>query len=768
MKRILFFINFSFPTLILAQFTENFLDGNLTENPQWVGIIDKFTIINGSLQLNDSSASGTANKAYLATASEAIENAEWQLSATVRTNLTSGNYIRFYMCSNNANFTENLQGYFVMVGGTAKEFALYRQDGTTNTKIIDGTDGRASSELPMHFQIKLTRNDNGFWQLFSKVGEEPDFVQEGEVTDKTHPQSSYSGIYIYYSSSNKYNFQIHSISATGDAYTLKIQQINRHDIVFSEIMADPDPVVGLPNAEYVELYNRTDSAIDLSGWTLGVGDKTAIIKDGNLPANGFLLLCSESNAPLFGVDCAQMASFPALVNSGQLLTLYDRQKNVVSWVNYSDKWYGNDAFKKDGGWSLERIDNDNLNVDEQNWTPSVAPLGGTPCAANSVAEKMDDYTPPKLLSTEYLSPKSLRLHFNKEMNYNSLQNSSNYTSDQIDIVKATAVEPKCDAVELTFDRDLTENEIVSINIDHLLCISNFPFTSTTRFAIPQQIEAQDIIINEILFNPVGDGEDYVEIYNRSNKTVNLAQLFLTRRKGDFLDTKIAVSDKAALFFPHSHLALTPSPTTVCAQFQCNDTCALWTTNLPSLPDDKGNIIVTLNDGTIIDEFSYSEKMHHVLLYNYEGVSLERINPDMVANNPKSWHSASLECGYGTPGRRNSHYQSLDIASEDKNFWVEREVFSPDNDGNDDLLFIYYRLPKSGFAATLTIYTPNGLKIGQPYTNALLATEGTLQWDGLSATKTMCQIGVYVIFVEAVHPDGDTVRRKIPCVLSTSK
>jgi hypothetical protein len=301
-----------------------------------------------------------------------------------------------------------------------------------------------------------------------------------------------------------------------------------------------------------------------------------------------------------------------------------------------------------------------------------------------------------------------------------------------------------------------------------LCISNFPFTSTTRFAIPQQIEAQDIIINEILFNPVGDGEDYVEIYNRSNKTVNLAQLFLTRRKGDFLDTKIAVSDKAALFFPHSHLALTPSPTTVCAQFQCNDTCALWTTNLPSLPDDKGNIIVTLNDGTIIDEFNYSEKMHHVLLYNYEGVSLERINPDMVANNPKSWHSASLECGYGTPGRRNSHYQSLDIASEDKNFWVEREVFSPDNDGNDDLLFIYYRLPKSGFAATLTIYTPNGLKIGQPYTNALLATEGTLQWDGLSATKTMCQIGVYVIFVEAVHPDGDTVRRKIPCVLSTSK
>ncbi len=205
------------------------------------------------------------------------------------------------------------------------------------------------------------------------------------------------------------------------------------------------------------------------------------------------------------------------------------------------------------------------------------------------------------------------------MNYNCLQNSSNYTSDQIDIVEATAVEPKCDAVELTFDRDLTENEIVSINIDHLLCISNFPFTSTTRFAIPQQIEAQDIIINEILFNPVGDGEDYVEIYNRSNKTVNLAQLFLTRRKGDFLDTKIAVSDKAALFFPHSHLALTPSPTTVCAQFQCNDTCALWTTNLPSLPDDKGNIIVTLNDGTIIDEFSYSEKMHHVLLYNYEGV-----------------------------------------------------------------------------------------------------------------------------------------------------
>ena len=38
------------------------------------------------------------------------------------------------------------------------------------------------------------------------------------------------------------------------------------DVVINEIFADPTPQLGLPAADFIELYNASDSIFDLNGW----------------------------------------------------------------------------------------------------------------------------------------------------------------------------------------------------------------------------------------------------------------------------------------------------------------------------------------------------------------------------------------------------------------------------------------------------------------------------------------------------------------------
>jgi hypothetical protein len=40
-----------------------------------------------------------------------------------------------------------------------------------------------------------------------------------------------------------------------------------HDLIITEVLADPSPQLGLPPVEYVEIYNRSSQPVNLDGWT---------------------------------------------------------------------------------------------------------------------------------------------------------------------------------------------------------------------------------------------------------------------------------------------------------------------------------------------------------------------------------------------------------------------------------------------------------------------------------------------------------------------
>ena len=67
------------------------------------------------------------------------------------------------------------------------------------------------------------------------------------------------------------------------------------DVVINEIMADPEPTVGLPAMEYVEIANATQNILELSGWKLIADEDTFALDNFSLPPNVEQLIVSTAH-----------------------------------------------------------------------------------------------------------------------------------------------------------------------------------------------------------------------------------------------------------------------------------------------------------------------------------------------------------------------------------------------------------------------------------------------------------------------------------------
>ncbi|HUC82727.1 MAG TPA: lamin tail domain-containing protein, partial [Flavisolibacter sp.] len=176
------------------------------------------------------------------------------------------------------------------------------------------------------------------------------------------------------------------------------QTANRFDVVITEIMADPSPVVGLPNAEFIEIKNISSSPFNLSGWRLSDATGTATISTSFvLQPDSLVILCANTNVASFSGfgRTLGVASFPSLDNDGDVITLRSPQGRIIHSIAYTIEWYANEA-KKEGGWTLEMIDPKNPCGGKSNWKACANNLGGTPGRTNSVNGVNIDDTPPQL------------------------------------------------------------------------------------------------------------------------------------------------------------------------------------------------------------------------------------------------------------------------------------------------------------------------------------------------------------------------------------
>ena len=187
-------------------------------------------------------------------------------------------------------------------------------------------------------------------------------------------------------------------------------------------------------------------------------------------------------------------------------------------------------------------------------------------------------------------------------------------------------------------------------------------------------------------------------------------------------------------------------------------------DFPVLDDDTGTLVLARRDDLqVIDRLMYGKTMHYPLLATREGVSLERTWLAMPASFPGNWHSASETAGFATPGCMNSHTGIP--ASSGAELTLQPRIFSPDNDGTDDLLTLTLRPGTPGFATDITVYDSRGRLVKVLANHVLCGSESVFTWDGSAGSGGLAAPGVYVIVAAWQHPGGSVKSARVAAVLA---
>lgn len=543
--------------------------------------------------------------------------------------------------------------------------------------------------------------------------------------------------------------------------------VHENDIVINEIMADPEPSVGLPSFEYVELFNTTEAPINIKDWffTVGNSEKT-ITEDVVIQGNGYLILCKNDAVQYLNEygDCYGFSSL-SITNAGVYMSLKNSDDVLVSDVNFNMSWY-HDNEKSEGGWSLEQIDPYSPCAGESNWKASCDRNGGTPGKINSVDD--DNPVAPSVDYVNVLSSNTIELVFNQKMDRNELSNTYNYTLEDYDIHPYDAVVPdgKSDRVQLYFEQGFINQSVFIILVFGSSC-SGMPLPSGHRcaFGLPDEAVGGDVVINEILFDPIAPAADFIELFNKSDKIVNISRLKIGMVKTSFPsppDTTVKrICEENRLLLPHEYLLLTKTPDEIASQYECSADNFIKMESFPSYPNDGAKAVLYYDD-EIIDIMSYDDDSHYPLLTVTKGVSLERVNPDFSSSDPDNWHSAAAPL-YGTPGYKNSVF--LENPGDNAEVVVFPPVFSPDNDGFDDVTTINLTSFSSDYSASVLVLNSHGGFINNLVHGQNIGHQSLFVWNGTDENGNIVPVGIYIIYIELFDTQGVVKRLKKTVVVA---
>lgn len=422
------------------------------------------------------------------------------------------------------------------------------------------------------------------------------------------------------------------------------------DVFINEFLYDPPGSL----TEFVEIYNPTDKAFNLKGWTLSdnSGNEVVLTNEdfffrkteptSGFPDNPYIILTPDSSISV-GQPIRRVvmgSRFPTLNNSTDAIVLKNAAGITLDSLTYTQDWGGEEV-------SLERRSVSVTGQFQENWGDSPSAEFATPSEPNLVSR---DNEAPTLENAFALNNTSVTLVYDERLEQSAAQNVSNYTFSPS--LSVSSISQNRNQVTLTFNETLQNETTYSITINDQRDIfgnTNTQISTTVRYLEFSPPQPSDIVINEILYQKENENSpEFIELFNNSDNNFDLSNWTIS----DAADNSATLPEGTSLE-AGSYVVLTDRQ-----NFANSLSYGIFLSGFPSLNDSGDGIILKNESGVTIDSLFYTERFGG----NQGGVSAEKKDPDGASNDPNNWNSNTSESG-NSAGVENSVFQLDTISPE---------------------------------------------------------------------------------------------------------
>lgn len=530
------------------------------------------------------------------------------------------------------------------------------------------------------------------------------------------------------------------------------------DLVFTEIMADPDPARGLPQAEYLEIFNRRSNPLRLKGWQLQVNQRQLDMPDEIIPPRSYRLLYPDHATGKFeAAPYPGLSHFPAIPNNGAYLAL--RYGAVVTdALEYAPGWYRGVPSK---GVSLEKKDLDKPGNCPENWAASTGIAGGSPASANQHAQYTRADSSFYIEMIYPIDSCCLEVRFSQQPGDPV---SNFFQSDPPLDFYAMEVSAAQKSVRLYPLADLPPQTPYLLHIpDSWVNCIGAPLRQDETYPFGKTYSPQtgELLFHEILFDPKPGCPTFVELYNNSKDFLDLSGLLLRSYDPDAASYRYSTLPPNLMLAPDSVLVISTHTPLLQSCTPATIAYNSISATLPGLSSTKGSLGIWSGE-QFIDSIAYDADWHHPFLTDTRGVSLEKIRPDLPGVAPQHWQSAPSQWSYATPGSRPLVRPFSPPPASNSGSGILR--ISPDGDGIDDFLYlpIEARAPNSLYDAA--IFSWDGTLIRRLAQSASASVPTYLRWDGDDQNGQLLPRGLYLLRIAYFDPEGSYELVKKTCLL----